>query len=542
MIDIIENILNSDSEQTGFYYKNTPVSYARFANLVKKYYLSASESVSKEVVLYCDDLLFFMASFLGVLSAGKDVALPSHRNPNPGEVFSLLPVEEYDTKLSEIVIPKISSEANIMFHTSGSTGVPKIIKKRFANLEAEALYLLTLLSEYIKQKPTFITTVNINHMYGIFYAFLAPFCKMLPINADIVLTPEQVMSHLKNYDKVFLVSSPSFLERVGKYKDEYRFDIAPVCITSSGGPLRESPANNVYEQFGVYPLEIFGSTETGGVAHSVLSAVNGWTIFDPVDAVLSQNECLLVKSGFIDAPFEMADKIKFIEPRRFILKERTDRLIKFEEKRVSLPEIESYIKNIPFVDNAYTILVSRDKPFIGCCVTLNGEGKKKIIQVGKKGIVDFIRKELSKYTDIVCIPSKWRIIEEIPVNTQGKVLPEKILNIFSNNIAEPVIINKQITDNTVLLKLIFLKDSVYFKGHFPQYPILPGVIQTHFAIHWAKKYLMKGFKVSRIIKLKFTNIVTPGETITLSISKVSDGFTFKYFLNEKVYSSGVIHV
>ncbi len=90
-----------------------------------------------------------------------------------------------------------------------------------------------------------------------------------------------------------LISSPALLKRL----TEEHQPSALRCVFSSGGPLPNDAANHSQQLFGDYPLEVFGSTETGGIAYrQQLSATQPWTLFPGVEAALNHENCLKLRS------------------------------------------------------------------------------------------------------------------------------------------------------------------------------------------------------------------------------------------------------
>jgi len=74
------------------------------------------------------------------------------------------------------------------------------------------------------------------------------------------------------------------------------------------------------------------------------------------------------------------------------------------------------------------------------------------------------------------------------------------------------------TDGIKLSASLFIpKDLVFFDGHFDKVPILPGIIQLHWAITLASKHLdMKGI-FTRVDLLKFKKIIQPDNLVQLDI-------------------------
>ena len=87
-------------------------------------------------------------------------------------------------------------------------------------------------------------------------------------------------------------------------------------------------------------------------------------------------------------------------------------------------------------------------------------------------------------------------------------------------------------------------ELIYFQGHFPNLPVLPGVVQLKWAIALAERLSNNVGKPLRAIKrLKFTNIIQPETTISLHLKYdlEKDFATFRYFDDKHVYSQGQLH-
>lgn len=104
-----------------------------------------------------------------------------------------------------------------------------------------------------------------------------------------------------------------------------------------------------------------------------------------------------------------------------------------------------------------------------------------------------------------------------------------------------IITQSQEQPSSITLRLFISKDIIFFQGHFPNTPILPGVIQVDWAFFFAYKFLnIEREKFSTIEQLKFTNIIKPDTTLSLILNLENNILTFKYFNNDVIYSSGRI--
>ena len=82
----------------------------------------------------------------------------------------------------------------------------------------------------------------------------------------------------------------------------------------------------------------------------------------------------------------------------------------------------------------------------------------------------------------------------------------------------PTVIEKRPTEpHQWTLSLFIPAELEYFKGHFPEAPILPGVVQVHWAEHFGRELLpLKGLFL-RLEAVKFQQIIRPQQTVQLEL-------------------------
>ncbi len=110
------------------------------------------------------------------------------------------------------------------------------------------------------------------------------------------------------------------------------------------------------------------------------------------------------------------------------------------------------------------------------------------------------------------------------------------------HIPEPSILKQFIAKEKIELDLIFNKDHIFFKGHFDNFPILPGIAQIHYAIFFIKKFFDKNISIVKFKKIKFSKAIFPEKNLTLNIIKQkNNSFAFLFKASENdIHSSGEI--
>ena len=268
---------------------------------------------------------------------------------------------------------------SVTFHTSGSTSAPKSIVKTFESLAKEVAFHRTRLADILAQKPTFLSTVEPQHMYGTLWRVMLPRAAECHVDPEVILTPESLIAKMRAARKVFLVTTPSFLERFAAYADLYEVPKNCIAITTSGALLTPAVSSSAARIFGVVPLEIFGSTETGGVASRQQNTPDcDWTVLDPVKVATLPDGRLEVRSPFsFKKRFVMGDAVTLSADRRtFKLHGRLDRLVKIAEQRVLLPELEEAVRALPEIaDAALCPLEGPHGTYLGLVVVPDREGR-----------------------------------------------------------------------------------------------------------------------------------------------------------------------
>ena len=100
-------------------------------------------------------------------------------------------------------------------------------------------------------------------------------------------------------------------------------------------------------------------------------------------------------------------------------------------------------------------------------------------------------------------------------------------------------------DGTVKLTLWVDGSLDYFNGHFPQAPILAGVVQLDWAVKYAQQYFsLSSALVDSVEVLKFQVVIVANSEVELTLTKKNDNkFTFSFHSEHGQHSSGrvVVH-
>ncbi len=433
---------------------------------------------------------------------------------------------------------------SVSFHTSGSTAAPKTIVKTFASLAKEVAFHRARLADVLARKPVFLSTIEPHHMYGQLWRVMLPRAAGCAVDPEVILAPETLLEKMRAAENVFLVTTPSFLVRFAEYADQYDVPQNVVELTTSGALLTADAAAAARRVFGRAPLEIFGSTETGGVAFRRQTEGNEpWTVFDPVKAWADASGCLTVASPFSCARrFTMGDGVTFAaDGRHFTLHGRMDRMVKIAEQRVSLPEMEATMCLIPEVaEAALGVVEGPHGPSLGAVVVPRKDWTD-LKTLGKRACARALRAKCQQFFPRGAVPRKYRFVHALPRNAQGKVQASAIQEMLTSQMAEPFVENEARTATTYAADLTFDGDAAYFKGHFPDFAVLPGVIQLGTAHRLAEAFIGHARALRQVKKVKFSHVLRPGETVHFTLTKMSDDeFTYDFRKGDVPCASGVL--
>ena len=417
-----------------------------------------------------------------------------------------------------------------VFVTSGSTGVPKTVNKSQKCVINEAKDL----AEIFKFSPDtmFVSTVSHDYMYGTTFTVMLP--KQLKCNVDLerVIYPEDI----KDYEKFVFVSTPSFLEKLYKYN--FTFKHKPEMIFSAGAKL-DDEVFAYLEKISNGVTEIYGSTEAGVIAYRQKSGTK-FNFFPNV----KYNNGKISSPYFDEAELELNDELEFFEDG-FLVKGRNDRVVKIQEKRVSLVEIENTLNSSKFVEKSHCLKLE-DK--LCSAIVLTKEGQKFLEENGKLELTRVLKDTFSSVENSKnnsslrsVFPKKWRFLSNLPLNERGKIDENRIREWFNTDVTYPNIVGFINDGQVVEIDLIFPKNSNFFKGHFPDFPILPGVVQLFFAKEFSRDIYNLDFVPKKVKKVKFSSIIKPDTKVKLILVKNEKSVEYKFTdckNIEKVFSSG----
>jgi len=489
--------------------------------------------------LYLSDSVEFASALFGAWAADKVIYLPGDTLPSTCANLRQI-VHGYLGEFApqwDPMIPTPQDEEDrgnardwlngdfvgLVLFTSGSTGAPEAIPKKLSQMSREVATLETLFGDPLSTAAV-ITTVSHQHIYGLLFNVLWPLVAGRAIHARNFLFPQELTAVLADRDGL-LVSSPAHLKRLPEQPVWATISNRLRGVFSSGGPLSFDVACDAKRLLGLVPIEIYGSSETGGVAwrqqHTRMD--EAWTPMPGITCRIDSEEGVLeVRSPHLpdDNWFRTADRALSLGNDRFLIKGRVDRIVKIEEKRISLAAIERQLTASLLVADARVTVIEGRRPRIAAFIVPSVIGRRKLADFGKLVFNRTLRATLSQSIEPVGIPRIWRHLDALPTNTQGKTTHADLIALLDGEISRPRFPFERLLEKDVqraVLELTAPRDLFYFDGHFPGVPILAGVVQIHWVIGYGRQCFDLPPVFIGIHALKFQRIITPEKPFTLEL-------------------------
>lgn len=406
--------------------------------------------------LVCEDSSWFAAGLFALAKARRNVVLPQAPQAgsltasgaqidavltdSPERFAGFTTLSTTDIPLSENATAFMPDDHVLVeTYTSGSSGAPKCVAKEFGQLRREIGALEREWHARLDGDAVVIGTVPHYHLYGLLVRILWPLLTGRPFQTRVSLHASELRA-AATASRNIIVSSPAFLSRV----TDCRELPAPECIAavfSSGAPLPDASAALLQREWGHAPIEIYGSTETGGIAWRAWAGADERPYWRPINGVAidlreeSAGKRLWVKSEFTWQSDWMAtgDLARLHSDGRFVLLGRADDVVKFEDKRLSLSEMRSRLIVHPWVQDARLLLVPGRRTVIGAVVVLTPQGQQVLTDSGKLAVRDALQTLLRQSYETILIPRKWRFLESLPDNDMGKIERARLLQLFEQS-------------------------------------------------------------------------------------------------------------
>jgi len=312
--------------------------------------------------------------------------------------------------------------AAIVF-TSGSTGDPVPYRKTWGSLVRVAAAEIEILRLRARPGMALIGTVPPQHVFGLEASVLVPMQGGLAVHARRPFYPADIRAELAALPPPrALVTTPVHLRALLAEQDELPPADFLLCATA---PLSPQLAAQAEARFGAPLHEIYGCTESGGIASRRTVESNEWRAMKRV-ALRTDGTGTWVKGGHVEADVLLADVIELRGRGRFLLHGRTADLVNIAGKRTSLAHLNYHLNSIPGV---------RDGTFV-----VPDQGSEAVTRLSAYVVAPGLTRAsllaaLRQRIDAAFLPRPLHFVEALPRNETGK-LPRRALEEFDSGLAQ----------------------------------------------------------------------------------------------------------
>lgn len=294
--------------------------------------------------------------------------------------------------------------------TGGSTGTPQIWSKTATNMIGEGVFLAK--AHEITRGDCILATIPPYHIYGLLFSVIVPLVSQAAVIGETPVFPAEIINTTEKQQATILVSVPAHYRVLQDKK-------LPVRLAFSSAGMLDAAINNSFSKHNVGIVEVYGSTETGGIARRNRSCGEeafapfptiDWKIVDQRLAVRSpyiSPELALDNDGF----FIANDRVEARGENGFMLRGRADTITKVGGKRVDLEEISRLIREVAGIsDCVVTSLADPSGREHRVCALIEGDYTD----------VPALKEKLADHLEPYAQPRLIKSVNHIPVKNNGK--------------------------------------------------------------------------------------------------------------------------
>jgi acyl-coenzyme A synthetase/AMP-(fatty) acid ligase len=372
------------------------------------------------VVNLCEDRYAFTVAFAAALIAGQTTLLPPSRAPqavrDSCEGRDCYALTDTDVTMETTSAPKPISvepaQAAAIVFTSGSTGRPVPHAKTWGSLVLGA----RALAARIGARGTIVGTVPPQHMFGLEATVMLPWQNGVAMHSARPLFPADLGAALAQTSAPrWLMTSPLHLRACVAARQPLP---ALAGVLSSTMPLEVRLAEDAERLWRAPVFEIYGSSEAGMIATRRTALDEAWELCPGVSLSERAGE-FSVQGGHIVGPQRIADELRPLDARRFILHGRKGSLVKIAGKRTSLEALNAALTRIDGVeDGAFYLRDGAER--LGALVVAP--------QLGQRAL----RAALRRHIDPAFMPRPLHFVAALPRSESGKLTRQGLLDLVDS--------------------------------------------------------------------------------------------------------------
>jgi 3-hydroxymyristoyl/3-hydroxydecanoyl-(acyl carrier protein) dehydratase len=171
----------------------------------------------------------------------------------------------------------------------------------------------------------------------------------------------------------------------------------------------------------------------------------------------------------------------------------------------------------------------------GVLLVLNADGIDALRQHGRQTLLKQVQTDADERS--VASPKFWRVCDALPDNLSPHALDALLQSPRPDHVLPW---KEREQDGVWTLSLHLPPELIHFDGHFPQAPVLPGVLQVGWALALAAPRLRTSLQCREMESLKFQQLLRPCDEVelTLRLDAARGKLHFAYQLGGAHASSG----
>lgn len=312
-----------------------------------------------------------------------------------------------------------SPETCLLKLTSGSTGTPKPIAFTHAQMLADGRQVCATMG--IAADDLNLAVIPLGHSYGLGNLVLPLLQQGTALVCAASPLPNVLASDAARWKPTVFPAVPTLLRAL------VRADVEPAQfasvrrVISAGAILAAELAGEFAAKFGTRVHGFYGTSETGGIAYdrdgvatlagrSVGRAMEGVSI-----AFRSRRGRFLVRSAAVRGAgsFSPPDRAELNADGELVLLGRAGRLVKIAGRRLDLGEVETALKSLRGVREAFVVAHPSRPDALAAAVVGTREPRELRAELGAK---------LAPWK----IPARLLVLPEFPTTARGKVDTRKL--------------------------------------------------------------------------------------------------------------------
>jgi acyl-coenzyme A synthetase/AMP-(fatty) acid ligase len=401
------------------------------------------------VLNVCKDRYWFSLALLAAISKGISTHLPSSAAPEcisglcaelPGVVCLGDQAPQHSTNVpyfrvsdgesgrnsAELPIPMVGFDQPVVTaFTSGSTGRPQPHRKTFGRLLRDASAGAAIMWDAAGGPCSVVGTVPSQHMYGLESTVLLPIFGGGHMSPRVPFFPTDIANALDEMPAPrLLVTTPFHLRKLLDAGIRIPSLATVVCSTAT---LPPALAEEAEDRLGAPLVEIYGSTETGQLAHRRPTSQLEWETYAGITLTAKEGRTV-AEGGHLEQPHALNDTVEILGPTRFRLIGRDSDLINIAGKRSSLGYLNHILTSVPGVqDGAFCLPASNE---------IGDVSRLAAFVVAPRLTAKEILAALRAHIDPVFLPRPIIFVDLLPRNETGKIPATALAELIAQHLPQ----------------------------------------------------------------------------------------------------------